>query len=396
MDVGTRAPEEDLLRDALGLAAEVEISLVSREPLGDGSVAAFEVRTADEQALTYVVDTSGRRVVRETGLVSGSPEAPEDRVWLHPADPHLPALAPVAFADAAQTLLARLGFREPGMPAIVAYRAGRRAVLRVPTGDGPVWIKVVPPSRLARIVETHRTLSAHGIGVPAIRGWSGDGLIVIDDALGVPAADAEWQPDALLDEVHALRVAWASVPLQHSARTGLERRLAWYSERLGRILHADDRAVVERIVSDARASWGDEDVVPIHGDLHFGQLFLGDRLEISSVIDVDTAGLGTPADDTAAFIAHAVASATLTPAPRDDRVWALVRAALARTDAAPDGAAARARAATHTLGHALGAFEIGAETRAGVLLRAAASVLAGDLDALDPTKSPLTDPFEAA
>lgn len=396
MDVGTRAPEEDLLRDALGLAAEVEISLVSREPLGDGSVAAFEVRAADEQALTYVVDTSGRQVVRETGLITGSPETPENRVWLHPADPHLPALAPVAFADAARTLLARLGLRELGMPEIVAYRAGRRAVLRVPTGDGPVWIKVVPPSRLARIVETHRTLSAHGIGVPAIRGWSGDGLIVIDDALGVAAADARWQPDALLDEVHALRVAWASVPLQHSARTGLERRLAWYSERLGRILHADDRAVVERIVSDARACWGDEDVVPIHGDLHFGQLFLGDSLQITSVIDVDTAGLGTPADDTAAFIAHAVASATLTPAPLGERVWALARAALARTDAATDGAAARARAATHTLGHALGAFEIGAETRAGVLLRAAASVLASDVDALDPTKSPLTDPFEAA
>jgi aminoglycoside phosphotransferase (APT) family kinase protein len=115
----------------------------------------------------------------------------------------------------------------------------------------------------------------------------------------------------------------------------------------------------------------------IHGDLHFGQLFLGPALEVSAVIDVDTAGAGTPADDTAAFVSHAITSAILTPAPRDARVWKLARQALARWGARDDADAFRARTATHLLGHSLGAIEVGAADRGARLLRAAASVVTG-------------------
>lgn len=378
-------PEEQLLRDALALDETAVVALVSREPLGAGSVAGFEVAAPGDQAMVYFVDTSGRQVARETGLTLGAPDAPDGRVWLHPADPHLPALAPVAFAQAAETLLSRLGLVPDGAPEFVAYRPGRRAVLRVPIAGDALWVKVVPPSRIARIVDTHRTLASRGIPVPGIRGWSDDGLLVLEAAAGRPVTDAPWECGALLDEVDRLRATLSDVELGHHAHTGLDRRLGWYAARLRAVLDPARAAIVVAVEREARARWGDSRTeTTVHGDLHFGQLFLGDDQRVSAVIDVDTAGRGIPSDDTASFVAHAVASAVLTPAPRDERLWELARTAMRRWDAAPGaGDGLRARVATHLLGHALGAVEVGHDRHADALLDAASAV-SGDGDALGP------------
>ncbi|WP_164861778.1 aminoglycoside phosphotransferase family protein, partial [Microbacterium sp. CPCC 204701] len=342
MESPTTVPEADLLREALELSPRAGLRLLSREPLGAGSIAGFDVVVDDAVPLTYFVDTSGRPVDRETGLLAGSPDEPEARVWLHPADPHLPALAPVAFAEAAGTLLARLGLTQDGPPAFVAYRPGRRAVVRVATSKGTAWIKVLPPARVERIVDIHRVLLAHGVPIPPIHGWSADGLLVLSDAAGTAVADAVWEPDALLDEVDALRRRIASAPLAHQARTGIGRRLEWYAARL----RGYDAGFAE-LEARIRAAWNDgPDEGVVHGDLHFGQLFLDPDGRLSGVIDVDTVGRGAPADDSAAFVAHAVASALLTPAPRDARVWELARTALRRWDGAPGASGGmRARAA---------------------------------------------------
>jgi len=131
---------------------------------------------------------------------------------------------------------------------------------------------------------------------------------------------------------------------------------------------------VEDIVAHVRARWGGGGVPrTIHGDLHYGQLFLGEDGAISAVIDIDTAGSGSAVADTGAFLAHAIASAVLTPPPSDERVWRLARAGLRRWDDA-DGAL-RSRAATHLLGHALGAAESGDDARAARLLAAAAALV---------------------
>ncbi|GAA1916438.1 hypothetical protein GCM10009775_06120 [Microbacterium aoyamense] len=364
-------PELALLVDALELDDDVVPALVSRELLGAGSIAGFHVPAADGSTLTYFVDSSRRVVTAETGILSGTPSEPEVRVWLHPADPHLPALAPVAFSHAAQSLLARLGFDDVGAPALVVYRAGRRAVLRVPTRLGDTWVKAVPPDRVVAIVETHERLADAGIPVPALRGWSAEGLIVWDAASGVPAASVAWEPGALLDEVDALRARIAQVPLEHRARTGLARRLVWYADRLEGVLPPDGAAIAAGVVERARATWEDGTPASIHGDLHFGQLFLDEEMRISSVIDVDTAGRGAPSEDAAAFAAHAISSAMLTPAPDDARVWELARQAFERWG--DEGM--RARTATHVLGHALGATEAGDAERGYRLLELADAVV---------------------
>lgn len=370
-------PELALLVEALDLDAGPVPTLISREPLGAGSVAGFDVAGVGGP-LTYFVDTSRRTVAVETGILSGTPSDPEVRVWLHPADPHLPALAPVAFAHAVQGLLSRLDIDVTGDPQLVVYRAGRRAVLRVPTADGATWVKAVPPDRVAPIVDAHRALEAAGIPVPVVRGWSEQGLMVWDAANGVPVSDAPWTPERLLDAVDDLRARLAGVVLDRPASSRLAHRLDWYSDRLVAVLPAASAAMAAAVVERCRASWDDPGAATIHGDLHFGQLFVDDDLNLSGVIDVDTAGLGAPSDDSSAFIAHAIASATLTPPPNDARVWALARLAIERWN----GPGVRARTATHLLGHALGAGESGDVERADRLVRAAASVSIGDVHAL--------------
>ncbi|GAA1854618.1 phosphotransferase family protein [Microbacterium koreense] len=383
--MGEPTDEMDQLCDALGVSDRTTVRMISREPLGGGSVAGFEV-AADNGVMTYYLDTSRRRVPRETGLLLGAPDDPDIRVWLHPADPHLPALAPAAFSGAVRELLVRLGIVDTGDPVMVAYRPGRRAVLRVPSPREDVWVKVVRPARVAAIVACHSAFADAGIPVPRLYGWSGDGLIIGETARGTAATDAEWDADELLDEVDGLRHRIAGVDLANPATTRLARRLDWYSERLAVQLPHLQAERAQRIAERARDAWGEDPPVTIHGDLHFGQLFLGDDRTVSGIIDVDTAGVGQPSEDTAAFLAHAVASALLTPHPRDDRVWHLAQRSLARWGSA----AVCARAAVHLLGHALGACELGAAARVDRLLDVAHAVSVSDASELAAVRAART------
>jgi hypothetical protein len=379
--VGADAPAEaGLLADALGVGAG-DLRVLSREPLGRGSVAGFDVRRDDDATETWFVDTSGLEVAQETGLA-----AEGVRVWPHPADPHLPALAPAAFGGAAAVLLERLGVAVEGQPRIVAYRAGRRAVLRMPSAGAATWVKVVRPGRVERVVRAHAAFAAAGIPVPAVRGWSPEGLLVLDQAAGIPATEVGWRPEALLDLVDELRRRIATVPLRAPARTSLLARLPWYRARL--IAAGLPMARVDDLAARAEALGGRAGGAEtgIHGDLHIGQLFLtgsGDSIHLASLIDVDTAGRGDPADDAGAFLSHAVASALLTEGWGDaERAWALAEGARRRFAHDP---AVAARAIVQLLGHALAAAESADRVRADRLLAAA--------DLVD--KSGLTVAFEA-
>lgn len=381
-----------LLADALGIDP-VQLSARTREPLGGGSVAGFDVR-ADGEDLRYYVDTSRYSVTAETGLVLGNPASPDARVWLHPADPHLPALPAAAFGHAVESLLGRLGIAAVTSPALVAYRPGRRAVLRVPTDSDVVWIKVVRPSRVERIVARHSQLGAAEVPAPRVLGWAPDGLIVIEDARGVAAADVAWEPDRLLDAVDRLRAQLADVELSGSTQ-GAATRLPWYAEQLhtgGRRSVAEEAALlVERLASECAAAPRAE--ATVHGDLHFGQLFLDDEGAVAAVIDVDTAGRGDPAEDSAAFVAHAVASALITASPDGrERVWRLADAGLARWG----GPVATPLTAVHLVGHAIGALDRGEDASAQTLIRVAEAIASGRAPSSARPKSGLMDSFETA
>ncbi|WP_194419732.1 phosphotransferase family protein [Microbacterium abyssi] len=363
-----REPDEDMRMLASALDLDVDaIAFHSREPLGGGSVTGAQVDAGEP--LLYYVDTSGLPVPAETGLVARADEGePTVRIWQHPSDPHLPGLAPVAFHHAAQTLLARLGIVTDAVPELVAYRPGRRAVLRIQASAGPVWLKVVRPSRVERIVRAGTAVAAAGLPVPAVHGWSGEGLIVMADAAGVPAQDVEWDPQQLLDEVGVLRSALARADWDHRG-AGTAARLEWYES------HAGPRA--SEILTAARrlldAGPGPASPTVIHGDLHFGQLFLEDR-RISGLIDVDTLALGDAAEDSAAFLSHAIASALLTDYSVRARVWALADLA-ADTWGADDRV--RGLTLTHLAGHLIAAEERGDHDHAIGLADASHAIIGG-------------------
>lgn len=372
---GPRLDESVLLADAFEVEPRA-LRLISREPLGSGgSVAGFEVTHpgADGESGTTIayVDTSGIAVPVETGLVLEGVA----RVWTHPADPHLPALIPAAFGSAVQVLLSRLGITAEGPPEMAGYRPGRRCVLRVPADGGQTWIKVVRPGRVERIVDAHVALRRAGLPVPAVRGWSPDGILVLDQAAGTPATEVDWDPAALLAEADRMRAALATAPAAWDARTGVPGRLTWYSERLVEAA-PDERARIEALRAPATRALADEPVerIVVHGDLHIGQLFLegaGADIRISGIIDADTAGRGDRAEDAAAFLSHAAASALLTEGMAGiDRIWALAEGARTgwrspRVDAL---------AIVHLMGHALAAAEHGHPRRAGDLLALAEAI----------------------
>lgn len=364
--------EADLIADLLRVD-HGSLTRISREMLGDGSVTGFTAETAEGATLVYL-DTSGLEVATETGWVWEG----EARVWVHPADPHLPALAPAAFGHAAAVLIQRVGLTATGNPEMVGYRPGRRAVIRVPASESYVWIKVCLPRRVERIVGIHNLLHDSGIPVPAVRGWSPEGLMILDHAAGRPAGDAFTEPEMFVDAVERMREKFGRIDLGIAARPSLEARLPWFADRLAEA--APPRRSRIEVVARHAADLLRRDIArssaTIHGDLHFGQLFLSEQSnDVSGIIDVDTSGTGDPAEDEGAFIAHAIASAAMTgDALARARVAALADAALGRWG---ERERTRGLVLVQLLGHMVSATDDGDLDRVDLLIAAAHTVIDG-------------------
>ena len=313
--------EFEMLTDALGERLLAEPVLISHEPYGEGAIVGFQ--TVESQAVAFddptaegetttnwYVDTSRRSVEAETGLVLGDPEHPEARIWLHPADPRLPALAPACFDHSAAVLLQRMGLELTSSPELLAYRAGKRAVFRMRGATGTTYLKIVRPKVVAELAGVHTTLADAGLPVPRVIAWGESGLIAMEaaegDAMSRVIGDAG--ADALLDEIDRMRDRLAEVDLGRDARASLARRASWYCDRLRAAMPDDELA--ERMVSRVGEAQPQQRTATVHGDLHIGQLFVTDG-RITGLIDVDTTGTGNPVDDEAAFIGHLVATVAL-------------------------------------------------------------------------------------
>jgi aminoglycoside phosphotransferase (APT) family kinase protein len=174
--------------------------------------------------------------------------------------------------------------------------------------------------------------------------------------------------ELFLDAVEGLTRTIARIPGQNPARVSLSRRLDWYERRV-RMLLAETGASVDalgaicrRIDATLMAASGPQPVM-VHGDLHVGQLFVdpADPGRILGVLDIDTAGLGDPADDAAAMHAHLIMSALTMraageheSAARYDRLAERWRQRWVRGDDPDFARRARAISATHLLAHTLG------------------------------------------
>lgn len=298
--------EQRLLEKAIGEAGR----LIAVEPFGEGSIARFGIE-GGEHAGDWFVDSSRQPVVHETGFVIRSRDGVVvARIWKHPLDPRLPALRTALDPERLARIASAAGSEGPIDARVLAYRPGRRAVVRLTQHGTHLFVKVVRPGEAEDLAAIHAACRAAGVPAPEVVHWTPAGVVVVRDATGTPGpvAAGRMPVGSLLDAVDDLREHLLSVRTRRIARASVGSRVDWHLDRLAADLsgRADDvRALLPALVPHLRRV-GPPRVV--HGDLHIGQLFFADG-GVSSVIDVDTAGLGDPADDAAAFVGHAMASA---------------------------------------------------------------------------------------
>jgi hypothetical protein len=369
----TTDADADVLRELAGLlnADLRSITPLHREATAAGFLTGYllELLTAGGEAVQQTVYLEAKPPDAERPGVVRFAERQGDGVidaWLYPNDPALPALGAAVYPEAAAVLLARLGWpvRQPALE-LVTYRPGKRAVIRVAGGSQVVFLKVVRPKVVERIQAAHASWADAGVPVPRSLGWAPDGLIALED-LGGRGADSALQHaesrEALLDDVCALMDVIAAVRSSVPARASLFTRLDWYGRRLVGI--APDHAVrIETLSSAIRRRFDSAQPAEqrtIHGDFHLGQLRVLSEAptSICGLLDIDTAGLGDPADDLGAFAGHAIATAALESsrgAAASAAAWAQLADSWISRFPESDGVGDRARAitATHLLAHAL-------------------------------------------
>lgn len=230
-------------------------------------------------------------------------------VWRYPHDPFLPGLPHAAYDEGARAVLAQLGIDvtkvtvEP-----VVYRPASRAVLRVTSGRGCVYLKVVRPRVAPRLRAAHEAFGTV-VRVPRCLAWSDElGLIVLETLEGEPLTRSLVDGGRLPSpaEVFGLVAAIKDVPLAHAAKpTGAEH----HTELLAAALPSQ-RDRIMTLASHAAAGSGAPHTV--HGDYYHAQV-LTTAGTISGLLDIDGARAGSAYDDAAMFIAHLVALAHVHP-----------------------------------------------------------------------------------
>jgi aminoglycoside phosphotransferase (APT) family kinase protein len=250
---------------------------------------------ADEHELTLEYKTS------EGGIVTG--RWAEGELVLHaPGDDHrLPGLAPLLGEAGAQ---------------LISHRAGRRAVVRTAGG----FAKVVRPARAAAVARAaHRAadLTAGApFAVPRAESWDLEHGIVRFPALGgtplrefvgTPAAE----PAGLVAgaAVRALHVRPAAGLAAHDAAAEVGVVERWSGLLSAHARHGRAREVAGRVrellpsVAVRLLTQPVTPTVPLHRDLHGGQLLIDDTGHVG-ILDFDMLAAGEGALDLANLLVH--------------------------------------------------------------------------------------------
>ena len=339
-------------------------SLVRRQVLhkpGRRLVARFAARVAwdarvSDESIVAMTDVGGPPA---GCLVVGDGERTVG-VWRWPFDPYLPGLRSAVDPDRVREVIADLGGRPgPVWLTPLAYRPGRRAVIRAMAGSQSLFLKVLPIDEAEALHRRHVAVAGR-LPTPVSLGWSPTlGIVALEALPGRTLRETltSRQPCptpasvmGLLDEVAEVEGSGVGgVP-----RPSAIRRAAGHVRALEAILPAQ-RDRLHRLLDRL----GEPSVVRsglIHGDFHDAQLLVRGGT-ISGLLDIDGLGMGDRIDDPATLIAHL--SALEVALPRADpyiRAYseAVASASLRRADA--DDLARRVAATC--VGLATGPFRI--------------------------------------
>jgi len=268
---------------------------------------------AYEADLTLPDGTTARRlmVARAGGPFPAevtvlSDDADRVGVWLYPADPYLPGLAGLFDEAHRSSLLGQVGILEPMILFEArSYRPGRRAVVEIATAGHRLFVKALQPRRVTEIGDLHRLLAAR-LRIPRILGWSQeDGLLVLEGLGGETLGSLLNETDAVLPDGRSVLGLLDLLPPLPRAATSPVVRAPDHAHLLGLLL-PDQAARLDSILM-AVAEAPREELVPVHGDLHAGQILV-EQGAVTGMIDIDAAGMGSRADDLAGLLAHLDAS----------------------------------------------------------------------------------------
>ena len=304
----------------------LQVSGVTLQPDGSATVryTAAVTRPDGRESREVLTATAGSRIpdgaTTVEALVDG--EARRVAIWRWPWDPALPALTWAASSSRVAGRLADLGLATgPARLRMRSYRPGRRAVVQATTTTGVLFLKVVRPVALPRMVERHVALDG-AVPSPPLLATTEDGVLVLDGLPGTPmrgliAGDGRGLPDAAeLDRVlEGLPAVAADVATVRRRMTG---------DALARV--PDHAAVLGMVAENLRdrldaltavlaaTDPGEHPAVPVHGDFYESQLLV-DSGRVVGLLDVDTAGRGHRIDDWANLLAHLVLLELILPAP---------------------------------------------------------------------------------
>lgn len=285
-------------------------------------VHAATLRTGDRTRDVLLVAHTDARGLPEGAFVLEA-EGVRVAVWRFPHDPYLPGLPSAIDVGRVRDLLDDLG-APPGSVTLRtrAYRPARRAVIEVEiaTADGPgraLYLKLLAGDRAEELADLHRQLAPH-VPVPRVLGTSpSQGLVALE------ALDGTTLRAALVDPAVPLPSAEDVVALSRriaASRLTSRRDPTAFADPTrhvdGLLRHVPDLAAEVRRVALA-AGRLDGPRVPVHGDLHDGQLLLGPEGAVTGLLDVDGAGPGLVAHDAGNLLAHVEVVGALWPEVAD-------------------------------------------------------------------------------
>lgn len=272
-----------------------------------------DVRRADSTVTTeFLGATTGKRIPAGAAVVAGEyrGEPVEIGVWAWPRDPALPALPTASTPALLAELLRESRLSESSMLDIrpLRYLPSRHAVLEVHDGGSRWFVKVVRPSAVDDLRRRHAIAGSH-VPVPQVLASTADGVLVLEEAQGTPLDALIADGDAALPSPEALESVLNALPddLMTFDREPSHLELVEYHAGALRRAAADEPAVLTRLteVVDALHSVDveREELVPVHGDFHEGQLF-ADKGVVTALLDIDSAGPGERSDEWATLLAH--------------------------------------------------------------------------------------------
>lgn len=234
-------------------------------------------------------------------------------VWVVPSDPYLPGME---WATNAREVGAHLGLEHPRVQTVV-YRPTRRAMIRVSEGTtAHAWIKVLRPEAEAGLLQVLDVLEGSDFPYAPMIEAPAPGVVIQRHGEGTALANLisrePYRAARMFPQIKAVLDALPPEVTQLPLRKSWTQRRKHYADELAESM-PDLATSVKRLVATIDALIRPTaKAVPTHGDFFEANMLTKDG-RISTVLDLDSMGPGTRADDYACLLAHVSVLPFLTP-----------------------------------------------------------------------------------